>query len=185
MSEVVTYEWRQLNQWDTPRKGSYVECVKVTTGISSVICRFVIVKVTERDGGYIRTENADESEITQDILTELGDCHLRGEHLPELGSQTMTRIQPLDSVEKCERLFYVTEKKLHKLNGSEVTSEVVDYVIDLLDRLEVAERENTELREVLSESLSSFNCTQKLEHYSYDNWPNRADRILNKQESES
>ena len=70
----MSYKWKQLSMWDVPKEEFYIIHKRVDTGISSGVCTFLLVDVTDISGdGYLRSTPVEKSKVTEKILELIGE----------------------------------------------------------------------------------------------------------------
>lgn len=66
------YKWEQLSQWDTPKDEYVTQTKEIKTGLSTAICRFLLVEQIDVGKGYIRTVPINKSDIKEEMLAIAG-----------------------------------------------------------------------------------------------------------------
>jgi len=63
------YQWKQISQWDFPKREYYREHRTAATALSGkVICTFLLVGCEDQGGGYIRTIPVCNDDVTQEMV---------------------------------------------------------------------------------------------------------------------
>ncbi len=67
------YRWRQLSQWDIPKKEYFTKYDIVKSGLSEATCIYLLIEEIDTGNGYISVRPINKKEVTNKMLEIAGN----------------------------------------------------------------------------------------------------------------
>lgn len=62
------YEWRVVNQWDSPKPEYHTKIEKVVTGLSNTMVTYLLVECVNTGNGYIQTVPVNKTDVMPEMI---------------------------------------------------------------------------------------------------------------------